>query len=208
MIDGLPRRVRPTPGQGVRNQMKTQPGMAGGRSKSLRPAPAPVRNPQQALDPAGEVVVGDTSTVEDRAVAIAATIGTGNENPLGGDTSAANFGVAVGAHSRAAENAVALGPTTTSDGAGSVTLGFAASAYGVNAVALGPSATVGADGSPANGAVAIGTGASATGANEIALGSGSHVTIVAGKLVIADSSGGLHQIVVDTSGALSTVAYP
>lgn len=47
MTDGLPRRVRPTGLDGVVNQLRTQPGMASGRSKSLRPVPPRAATQQQ-----------------------------------------------------------------------------------------------------------------------------------------------------------------
>jgi hypothetical protein len=151
---------------------------------------------------------------------------TGNDAIAIGTADAEGVGaIAIGVSSGAsADGTVAVGWSASSDAYRSATLGYGAfvnssaerglaagaesGVHGAWGTALGARTVADAAGSMAIGCDSGGTGAVSAVTDEIRLGTNSHVTVIEGKLVIADGSGGLHQIVVSTGGALSTVAYP
>jgi len=133
-----------------------------------------------------------------------------------GADATANDAIAFGSSSQATATGAWAQTGAQASGTYSIAAGYspdAASNRGARAtkkvaIALGGNTYANGVGSVALGTDSSGTGASTSTDNEIALGTANHIAIVKGKLVIADSSGGLHQIVCSTGGALSTVAYP
>lgn len=220
MVD-VPRHLPRTQLERIRNVARTHAALSGGGSTAAaRPVTQGTSAPQvyRAPGTGGAVKTGDSSG--ENSVAIASTTtDDGGVTATGADAVAIGYGahaggflsVALGGLSTSADGAdgaICIGWNALASGDASIAIGTggtsAAStrATGTESVAIGPQAQ--ASGSRS---VAIGADAAASGDDQIALGS-SHVVIVRGSLCLADSAGNLHQVVVSTGGALSTVAYP
>lgn len=213
----VPRRLRPTSGKRTNTILTQTHGAhsAKGSTAAARPV-TKTKNAQQYVPPSpgGIVYVGITGA---GAIAIEST----SSNP-DSSTVAADGAVVMGPLSNGGTGAAVVGRDVNASGEYCARLGFGGLVSGSRGVGIGYAITVtgdhgGAVGdeceSLANGAWAFGvdsggTPASAPNENDFVLGTANHNVQVPGKFILTDGSGGQWQLVVDTSGALSTVAYP
>lgn len=138
---------------------------------------------------------------EDTAIgANAATQGAGGSIAIGPAALAGVEGSSGGT-----DKCIAIGSSAHAVGPDSIAIGWNSGMFGAtaqDAVAIGNNAYA-----PYENTVALGKNAQAGWPGWIALGTEVNIVVIIGKLVLADSGGGHHEIVVDGSGALSTVPY-